>query len=209
MKANKTQIFVLSIFCVLILLMGCGEKEREKSGIITSNAYSDITDITETMEQEEESESSETFEFGDPIFTEEEEEASPLLEPIDPEAENTLVDGEVLDLTLLGSSMVYGEVFSMVNYPEQYLNKQVKVAGAYFPSYYEETDKYYHYVVIADATACCQSGLEFIWLGHEEEYPENYPKDGDTIIFTGIYKKYEELGKTYYYLEVESLEILD
>lgn len=189
MKANKTQIFVLSTFCVLILLMGCGEKEREKSGIITSNAYSDITDITESMEQEEET--------------------TPLLEPIDPEAEITLVDGEVLDLTLLGSSMVYGEVFSMVNNPEQYLNKQVKVAGAYFPSYYEETDKYYHYVVIADATACCQSGLEFIWLGHEEEYPENYPKDGDTIIFTGIYKKYEELGKTYYYLEVESLEILD
>lgn len=111
-----------------------------------------------------------------------------------------------VDLTKLSSIMVYAEVYNMMTSPDEYLGKTVKMQGPYYASYFEDTKKYYHYVIIEDATACCQQGLEFIWDG-EHKYPNDYPIDGTNIEVTGVFGSYEELGLTYYYLTVEDVVI--
>jgi len=83
----------------------------------------------------------------------------------------------------------------------------VKMKGLYYASYYDETDQYYHYIIIEDATECCQQGLEFIWSG-THNYPEDYPEDGTEVEVNGVFGSYEELGITYYYIAVEDIIIL-
>jgi len=104
-----------------------------------------------------------------------------------------------IDLTVMSGTMVYAEVYNITAAPEDYLGKTVKVKGTYVTDYYDVTDLTYRYVLIADAAACCQQGIEFILTG---EYPDDYyPEEGGAIELQGVFKKYEELGITYYYLE--------
>lgn len=112
-----------------------------------------------------------------------------------------------VDLTVLSSTMVYGEVFNMVTKPEDYVGKTIKVNGPYYSSYYEESKKYYHYVIVQDATSCCQQGLEFQWNG-KHTYPEDYPKEQSKVEMIGVYQSYQELGETYYYLAVNDIQTL-
>lgn len=109
-----------------------------------------------------------------------------------------------VDLTSLSSTMVYAEVYNMMNEPNRYMGKTVKVRGQYYANYFEDAKQYYHFIVVADATACCQQGLEFIWSG-EHTYPDDYPEDGTLIEVTGVYGSYKELGETYYYLAVDDI----
>ncbi|MDR1628653.1 MAG: hypothetical protein LBS36_00340 [Oscillospiraceae bacterium] len=119
-----------------------------------------------------------------------------------------LSNGEVdVDLTKLTSILVYSEVNNMVNYPARYLGKVIKMKGMYSTEFWEETKKDYHYVVIADATACCQQGLEFIWNG-DHKVPEDYPEFGAEVEMAGIFKSYEEQGKTWYYIAVDDITLL-
>lgn len=115
-------------------------------------------------------------------------------------------EGIDIDLTLLSSIMVYSEVYNMVYTPDDYIGKTIKVSGTYSASYYDETDMYYHFVIVDDATECCQSGLEFVWNGNHV-YPSDYPNEGDTIEIIGVYGSYDELGYTYFYLSVDDINI--
>jgi len=112
-----------------------------------------------------------------------------------------------VDLTALGSTMVYAEVYNMMTNPKGYMGKTIKMEGPYNASYFDETGLYYHYVIIEDATACCQQGLEFIWNG-EHTYPDDYPKEQERIEVTGVFGSYDELGKAYYYLSVDDISVL-
>ncbi len=108
-------------------------------------------------------------------------------------AESSDVD---IDLTIMSSDMVYAIVYQMMTEPEAYLGKTVRMNGSHVLAYYSVTDLYYHYCIIADATACCSQGLEFT-LQDEYEYPEN---NADVTI-VGTFGTYDELGITYYQLE--------
>lgn len=124
--------------------------------------------------------------------------------------ENTHIeksDGIDVDLTILSSTMVYGEVFNITVNPKDYLGKTIKLRGEYYASFYDETQKYYHYAIIADAAACCEQGLEFI-LDGDYTYPEDYPENGKQVEFTGVIDSYEELGLTYYYILVSDFKVL-
>jgi len=112
---------------------------------------------------------------------------------------------EIIDLTVMNSNAVYAEVYGMMTSPEDYMGKTVKIKGVYAPSYYDKTGMNYHYVLIADALACCRQGIEFIWNG-EHKYPDDYPKEGETVEITGVFGKYDELGETYYYLATDGIE---
>lgn len=115
--------------------------------------------------------------------------------------------GVDVDLTILSSTMVYGEVFNITINPEDYLGKTIKLRGEYYASFYEQTEKYYHYAIIADAAACCEQGLEFL-LDGDYTYPEDYPENGKQVEFTGVINSYEELGLTYYYILVSDFKVL-
>ncbi|MDO5445629.1 MAG: hypothetical protein Q4F31_08420 [Eubacteriales bacterium] len=102
-----------------------------------------------------------------------------------------------VDLTKLSSTMVYSEVYNMMSAPEDYLGKTVRMNGQF--ALYQATDsdgqpvpdQSYFACVIADATACCQQGLEFI-LGGNEKYPEDYPELGADITVIGEFRTYME-----------------
>ena len=101
-----------------------------------------------------------------------------------------------VDLTQLSSTMVYSEVSNMMTAPEPYMGKTVKMNGAFSMYYDEQNDHYYFACLIADATACCQQGIEFVLEG-EHTYPDDYPNIGDEITVVGEFDTYDEMGYTY------------
>ena len=111
-----------------------------------------------------------------------------------------------VDLSVLSGTMVYAEVYRIMSAPSDYVGKTMKIRGTYNASYYSPTQKYYSYVLVADATACCAQGFEFEWTG--KSYPEDYPENGETIEVVGVFGSYDELGTTYYSLTVDSLKVL-
>ena len=116
-------------------------------------------------------------------------------------------DENYIDLTALSSTVVFAEVYNMMTTPDLYMGKTVKMSGLYYASYYDVTDQFYHYVIVADAVACCQQGIEFIWLG-DHPYPESYPADESEVELEGIFSSYNELDATYYYIAVEDIRVL-
>jgi len=100
-----------------------------------------------------------------------------------------------LDLSVLSGTVVYSQVYDMIMEPEQYLGRVVRVKGSL--SYFQDPDtlKEYFAVVIADATACCAQGIEFVWNGHR--YPEDYPPLDTVLTVTGTFNTYKEAGFTY------------
>lgn len=115
-------------------------------------------------------------------------------------------EGIDVDLTVLSSTLVYAEIYNIMFYPENYIGKTVKMRGQYYSSYYEETGEYYHYVVIEDAIACCQQGVEFIWNG-EHIFPDDYPSDGTEVEIIGMFDTYEELGRSYLYIATDEIKV--
>ena len=120
--------------------------------------------------------------------------------------ENTASAGTInLDLTKMSATMIYSTIFDMLIMPEDYVEKNIKVKG-WFETYMDtESGELYYAVLVPDATACCQQGLEFVWKGNHT-YPDDFPKPGQDITVTGIYKMIETDGVTYTYLEANSVE---
>ncbi len=117
-------------------------------------------------------------------------------------ADNSKID---LDLTQMSATMIYSTIFEMLIMPEDYMEKNIKVMG-WFETYQDpKTNELYYAVLVPDATACCQQGLEFIWLG-DHKYPDDFPTPGADITVTGRYKIIETEGITYTYLEASNIE---
>lgn len=66
-----------------------------------------------------------------------------------------------LDLTALSKTVVYSEVYNMLITPSDYIGKTIKMKGNFNQYSDETTGKTYNSVIIPDAAACCQQGLEF------------------------------------------------
>ena len=109
-------------------------------------------------------------------------------------AQNT--DGIDVDLTKLSSTMVYSEVYNMMYTPGDYIGKTVKMKGQFACYEDPDTKALYFACVIADATACCSQGLEFVLRG-ENTYPDDYPGIGSEITVSGTFEVYEENGSKY------------
>ena len=109
-----------------------------------------------------------------------------------------------LDLTQLSSTMVYSEVYNMIINPDNYYGKVIKIKGEFI--YYQDTNtgNQYYSCVIADATACCAQGLEFVLKG-DKTYPEDYPEPNSEITIIGKFENYEEGGYEYLRLVNASL----
>ena len=111
-------------------------------------------------------------------------------------------DGIDVDLTKLSSTMVYSEVYNMMYTPDDYIGKTVKMKGQFAIGYVYNTDgtpdesTARFACVIADDTACCSQGLEFILTG-EHTYPNDYPELGSEITVTGTFEVYKENGFQY------------
>ena len=100
-----------------------------------------------------------------------------------------------VDLTKLSSTMVYSEVYNMLTEPENYVGKTVKMTGGYSSFLDENTGAVYRVCMIADASACCAQGMEFV-LKEGLTYPE---MESD-ITVVGTFQLYDESGTTYCHL---------
>ena len=109
------------------------------------------------------------------------------------------------DLSVMNSNMVYAEVFNMMVEPEIYDDKVVKMRGNF--AVYENSPtanggKAYA-VIISDALACCQTGIEFKY-----DFNGNEPKDGDIITVTGKYVTAMLPGDVVFnYVKADSVEM--
>ncbi|WP_024862024.1 hypothetical protein [Ruminococcus flavefaciens] len=106
---------------------------------------------------------------------------------------NSSSDEFDIDLTKMSSTMVYSTVYSMMMAPDDYVGKTVKVTGNFNEYKDESTGKTYYSVLISDATACCQQGMEFdMGSGYSD-----YPPENALITVTGTFETYME-GKAKY-----------
>lgn len=125
-----------------------------------------------------------------------------------PARAETAAPVDMVDLTKLSTTMVYAEVYNMLASPKSYVGRTIRMRGPYSVSFYEPTGLNYHFVIVEDAAACCQQGLEFEWIG-EHSYPEDYPEPGAHIEVTGVFEGYEELGQTYYHIVAQEMTVVE
>lgn len=83
--------------------------------------------------------------------------------------------------------------------PQDYVGRTVTMRGQFAVYAQTESGPFYFACVIADATACCQQGLEFVLAG-DAVYPDDYPEIGSEITVTGEFQTYEEDGYQYCHL---------
>lgn len=93
------------------------------------------------------------------------------------------------DLTKMSSTMVYSTVYSMITNPDEYRGKLVKVTGNFNVYTDAVTNMTYYSVLIADATACCQQGLE---IDMKKFTSDEYPPQNALITVTGTFGTYME-----------------
>lgn len=110
-----------------------------------------------------------------------------------------------VDLTTLSSTMVYSEVYNMVVTPEDYIGKVVKMSGEFAYFHDDAIGADYFACIIADATACCQQGIEFVLAG-SHSFPDDYPALGTNICVVGEFDTYEEAGYMYCTLRNATLQ---
>ena len=108
-----------------------------------------------------------------------------------------------VDITAMNSDMVYATVLQMLNVPEEYEGKKIKIEGTYYTSYYDVTDQFYHYVIINDAKACCQSGLEFVWGDGSHVFPDEYPTEASEVEVVGVLERYYDEADGMYYIHLK------
>ena len=115
-----------------------------------------------------------------------------------------------VDLNNLNANVVYSQVFLMMTEPDKFIGKRIRMSGQ-FNVYAAEAGNpsgvtEYYAIIIADAQACCQQGIEFVWPGHT--YPEGFPEVKSNASVTGIFEVYEENGKKYCRLVADTVEQL-
>lgn len=106
------------------------------------------------------------------------------------------------DLSAMKPNMVYAQVFDMLVSPETYENKIIRMKGNF--EIYEASEfmgKSYA-VIIYDALACCQQGIEFRY-----DFCDAMPEKDSEITVTGKFVLSEiEPGLSYNFVQADSVE---
>ena len=100
-----------------------------------------------------------------------------------------------VDLTRLSPIMIYSEVLNMMQNPEDYDGKSIKLQGS-LNWYYDESTGYHFACIIQDATACCQQGIEFV-LKNNPDSPDLLPEPGSEVTVTGTFQLVEKDSYAY------------
>lgn len=115
-------------------------------------------------------------------------------------------EGVDIDLTRMDKTMTYATMYNLMIYPNDYIGQTIRLSGEYYAIFYEETNKYYHYVLIKDATECCTQGIEFVWDDGSHVYPDEYPADTTKVEVTGVFETYYEEGDSNLYCRLKDAE---
>lgn len=203
------------LICSLLILSGCSNNTKAT----TMNNTNQVQNVLNQQISDQESESStvileNTTNVQDEITnrtdvenqtTEEQSTDEQTTSENESEDNQSTGDSSIdYDLTQMGSDMVYATVFQMMSTPEEYEGKMIRMQGRYYSTWYDATSKYYHYVVIQDALACCAQGMEFVWDDGEHIYPDDYPEENDDVVVTGIFETYKEDGDDSLYCRLKN-----
>ena len=191
----KKWISLIVCFAVVFSLTGCGSSSAGRTG----SQPAGVSDVLEAGMAEADSKKEADSQASDSTANTQRSERQSGVNENAPEPEQTdeskatagSSEGIDVDLTVLSSTLVYSEVYNMMVSPEEYLGKTVKMDGSFALYHDEATDKYYFACIIADATACCSQGIEFV-LTEDYTYPDDYPEVGGAICVVGIFDTYQE-----------------
>lgn len=174
---------LLIALCITALaLTGCGQETPDTTAnTLTTAAPTQVVQAAQTESP-----------TAAPVFSEEAEA---------PAAESSAAE---IDLTSMSSTMVYSYVFNMVNAPDDFIGQRFKIRGTYDEQYWDQTNLTYHYIVIADATACCAQGLEFVLTAPNAAYPQV----GQEFEISGIFGTYVENGILYIQITADQITLL-
>ncbi|MBR0141357.1 MAG: hypothetical protein IJM19_03825 [Ruminococcus sp.] len=139
------------------------------------------------------------------IYQAPEEESSKISASEEFDSVNLMNNQVDVDLTVLNSTMIYGQVYEMIYNTDEYTGKGVKVKGPF--SYYKDpnTGNEYFSVTVSDISACCSQAVEFVLKG-EKKYPDDYPELNTEITVVGNFNCYKE--GVYTYCQLTDAEIL-
>lgn len=178
----------IGIVMMTVMLSACGNTNSKVDQVIQNQMQEadTVTDKSEDTKDIMETETDQFSESTEDLFA----------EYVAEDTVSESVLGDNIDLTVLSSTMVYSEVYNMMYSPHNYEGKTVKMNGLFVAYTNKDKSQYYPAVIIADATACCSQGLEFILEGNPA-YPEGYPEVDTEITVVGTFETYEEDGYTY------------
>ena len=111
-----------------------------------------------------------------------------------------------VDLTRMSSTMVYSEVNNILLNPQDYVDKTIKMEGEMAVYTNKDQSAYYYTVIVADATACCSQGLEFV-LANGSTALSDYPESGTQVSVVGKGETYDEDGTEYFHLVQSELTV--
>lgn len=189
----KRLLLILLAAGILGSTAACGKLRRETAIPETTETY--ITEPTAAEPGEGTAERVPTEAFAPS-------EENSKTEAPEPAAASDPSDVDV-DLTVLSSTMVYAEVLNMMTEPNAYDGKTVKMRGRFGASYGYRPDGTINEdvlifaCIIADATACCSQGIEFVLSG-AYTFPEDYPELDSEITVTGTFTSGEQNGIPYF-----------
>ena len=187
---KKTLTCVLAAMLLLSLCIGCNQEQEPQSARGTMAEQKNT--VTEVLESGMASDAPE------PVAQKTAAPTDTAPSPTEPPVQPVKVD---VDLAAMSATMVYSEVFAMMENPQEYVGKTVRMHGMFACSEGYE----YYFCVVQDATACCAQGIEFILAGNPP-FPQSYPKIGEQITVVGVFEGYLEGTQTYYHLRDAVLE---
>ncbi|MCR4845892.1 MAG: hypothetical protein K5865_04055 [Eubacterium sp.] len=190
------KLLSLSVVSVMMLGLVACSKDESKGNAQNQNNVQNVIDQQVASEEEKTAET--TTEATTEVTTEATTEVTTeaTTQAPEPTTEGTTTappDSTCdIDLTVMDSNMVYSTVYQMMSEGDKYVGQVVKMKGQYYMGKDEETGAVYHFVLIKDALACCQQGMEFIWEDGSHKYPDEYPADGTEVVVKGTYELYKD-----------------
>lgn len=178
---KKRKILLLLLAFSVFIAAGCSSKST--ASVRKEEQENIVEQIAQSSAQEQETE--DLFVLPDPDAGKETEEEEPMGEP-SPDVD--------VDLTVLNSAMVYAQVSDMMNNPDAYVGKTVRMQGTLAVTDYNGVT--YFACFIKDAAQCCQQGIEFVRSGNYS-WPEDYPEMNSEIMVEGTFTVYEDEGYLY------------
>lgn len=108
-----------------------------------------------------------------------------------------------IDFVDMNYNMVSSSIFNILIDAEKFLGKTVRFRGEYFETNDSGADEALHSCLIYDATACCQTGLQF-------ELPQGkvYPKEHENIEIFGTLSYKEINGMDYFFVACKDFTLL-
>ncbi len=96
-----------------------------------------------------------------------------------------------IDLTQMSDTLLYAKVNDMIENPDEYKGKTIKIKGAFSSVISSSQNSRNYACVVTDANGCCSQGLEFVPYP-DYMYPDDFPKLWDDITVFGIFETYQK-----------------